>query len=269
MTYSPKLSSAFNDTYLRSRHISPQSGMCSFCTEECDGTCEIALAAVLGARTVYPTNTGNNQVASEKDYPIDFSHFNINGRVFGAVGANANYEEANIYHVKLGREYGRFNRVKMALPIILPALIKLNWPDYFGGAAMAGVSAVIGENARDKDPNLKIEGGKITEFAALKPMLDAFRKYDRGLGQIILQCNVEDDLLGLPEYAIKEHKVEAIEFKFGQSAKGTQPARRVKDRQEALAKVKEGFLVFPDPNDPKMAEAEKDGLCPNFYLYER
>lgn len=78
MTYSPKLSSAFNDTYLRSRHISPQSGMCSFCTEECEGTCEIALAAVLGARTVYPTNTGANQIASEKDYPIDFSHFNIN-----------------------------------------------------------------------------------------------------------------------------------------------------------------------------------------------
>lgn len=87
MTYQPKLSSAFNDTYLRSRHISPQSGMCSFCTEECEGTCEIALAAVLGAQTVYPTNTGTNQVASEKDYPIDFSHFNINGRVFGALGA--------------------------------------------------------------------------------------------------------------------------------------------------------------------------------------
>ena len=72
MAYSPKLSSAFNDTYLRSNHISPQSGMCSFCTEECDGTCEIALASVLGKQTVYPTNTGNNQVASEKDYPIDF-----------------------------------------------------------------------------------------------------------------------------------------------------------------------------------------------------
>ncbi len=48
MTYSPKLSSAFNDTFLRSRHVSAQSGMCSFCTEECDGTCEVALAAVLG-----------------------------------------------------------------------------------------------------------------------------------------------------------------------------------------------------------------------------
>ncbi len=164
----------------------------------------------------------------------------------GAVGGCAeNYEEANIYHVQLGRTYGRFNDVKLALPVILPALIKLNWQDYFGGAAMAGVSAVIGENARDKDPNLKIENGKITEFAGLKPMLDAFRRYDRGYGQIVLQCNVEDDLLGLPEYAIREHGVEAIEFKFGQSAKGTQPARRLKIGRKRWIKLSWDFWSSP------------------------
>ena len=31
------------------------------------------------------------------------------------------------------RTYGREHPVKMALPIVLPALIKLNWQDYFGG----------------------------------------------------------------------------------------------------------------------------------------
>ncbi|NLJ77817.1 MAG: FMN-binding glutamate synthase family protein, partial [Tissierellia bacterium] len=269
MSYSPKLSSAFNDTYLRTRHFSPQSGMCSLCTEECDGTCEIALAAVLGSRTVYPTTTGNNQVASEKDYPIDLSHFNINGRVFGATGANANYEEANIYNVKLEREYGRFNPVKLTMPIILPALIKLNWADYFGGAALAGVMCVIGEDARTRDPNLKIENGRITEFAALGTMLDSFRKYYRGYGQIVLQCNVEDDMLKLPEYAIREHGAEAIEFKFGQSAKGTQPANRLKDREEALEKQRMGMMVFPDPMDPAIVGADEEGICPNFYTYGR
>lgn len=269
MTFSPKLSSAFNDTYLRSNHISPQSGMCSFCTEECDGTCEIALAAVLGQQTVYPTNTGNNQVASEKDYPIDFSHFNINGRVFGAIGVNKNYEEANIYHVKLEREYGKFNPVKMTMPVILPALIKLNWMDYFGGAAMAGVTCVIGEEAREKDPDLKIENGKVVEFAALKTMLDAFRNYYRGYGQIVLQCNVEDDMLGVPEYAIKEHNLEALEFKFGQSAKGTQPVAKIKNRTEAIKKQELGYLVFPDPMDPEIIRKSEEGICPNFYSYGR
>lgn len=269
MTYQPKLSSAFNDTYLRGKHISPQSGMCSFCTEECEGTCEIALASVLGKQTVYPTNTGNNQVASEKDYPLDFSHFNINGRVFGAVGVDACYEKATIYNVNLEREYGKFNPVKLAMPIVLPALIKLNWQDYFGGAAMAGVTCVIGEEARDKDPDLRIENKKVVEFPALGAMLDAFRKYDRGYGQIVLQCNVEDDLLGIPEYAIKEYNLEALEFKFGQSAKGTQPIRKLKNRQEALEKQEIGMIVLPDPLDPEIVRKDKEGICPNFYIYTR
>ena len=269
MTYQPKLSSAFNDTYLRSRHISPQSGMCSFCTEECEGTCEIALASVLGAQTVYPTNTGSNQVASEKDYPIDFSHFNINGRVFGAVGANENYDEATIYHVKLEREYGRFHPVKLTMPIILPALIKLNWEDYFGGAAMAGVTCVIGEESRDKDPDLKIENGKVVKFDTIGTILNSFRKYYRGYGQIVLQCNVEDDMLGVPEYAIKEHNLEALEFKFGQSAKGTQPVRKLKNRDEALKKQEIGMLVLPDPMDPEIIKKDEEGICPNFYIYTR
>ncbi|MHC1719887.1 MAG: glutamate synthase-related protein [Clostridiaceae bacterium] len=269
MSYSPKLSSAFNDTYNRSVHISPQSGMCSLCTEECDGTCEIALAAVLGAQAVYPTNTGANQIASEKDYPVDFSHFNINGRVFGATGANQNYEEANIYHVKLEREFGKYNPVKITMPIILPALIKMNWEDYFGGAAMAGVCCTIGEDARNKDPELKIENGKVIHFPALKKMLDAFRKYYRGYGQIVLQCNIEDDMLGVPEYAIKIQGAEAIELKFGQGAKGTQPVNRLKGRDEALKKKASGSLVFPDPTDPEVMEAYQEGVCPNFYSYSR
>ncbi len=269
MTYQPELSSAFNDTYLRSRHISPQSGMCSLCTEECDGTCEIALASVLGAQAVYPTNTGSNQVASEKDYPVDFSHFNINGRVFGAVGANENYDEATIYHVKTEREYGTLNPVKLAMPIILPAIIKLNWEDYFGGAAMSGVTAVIGEGARNKNSALKIENGKIIDFPMLKPILDSFGKYYRGYGQIVLQCNVEDDMLGLPEYAIKEHRVEAIEFKFGQSAKGTQPVIKLKNRVEAIKKQEMGELVFPNPMNPEIIKAYEEDVCPNFYSYGR
>ena len=142
MSYSPKLSSGFTFAKNRSTFISPQSGMCSFCTQDCKGTCEIAQAAVLGAQTVYPTTTGTNQIASEKNYPIDFSHFNINGRVFGAMGTKETQDEATIFNVNLERTYGTINPVKMAMPVILPALIKLNWQDYFSGAAMAGVTCV-------------------------------------------------------------------------------------------------------------------------------
>ena len=106
----------------------------------------------------------------------------------------------------------------------------MNWEDYFGGAAMAGVTCIIGEDARNKDPELVMENGKVVHFPALKTMLDAFRKYDRGYGQIVLQCNCEDDMMGVPEYAINVQGATAIELKFGQGAKGTQPVIRLKNR---------------------------------------
>lgn len=269
MTYSPRLSSGFTFARNRSVFISPQSGMCSFCTQDCDGTCELAQAAVLGAQTVYPTTTGTNQIASEKDYPIDFSHFNINGRVFGARGAKETEDEATIFNVNLERTYGSIHPVRMAMPVILPALIKLNWQDYFAGAAMAGVTTVIGEHARNNEPHLRIERGKVTDFPLLQEALDCFRRYDRGYGQIVLQCNVDDDLLGVPRVAIEKYGAEAIEIKFGQAAKGTQPVILVRDLETALVKQRQGNLVHPDPSDPSVQQAYHDGVCPNFYTYGR
>lgn len=270
MSFSPLLGSAFNRTKLRdSAHPCTFSGMCSMCTADCIGTCEIGLSAIRGADAVYPTTTGDNQVASEKSYPIDYSHFNINGRVFGAMGAEADSNKATIYHVNLETQIGTLHPVKCKLPIILPALIKLNWQDYFGGAAMAGVLTVIGEGAVTKDPTLCVENGKIKHAPKLKEMLDAFRKYDRGYGQIILQTNVDDDLIGVPEYAIKECGADAIEFKFGQSAKGTQPVNRIATLEGALEAKKNGLLVIPDPEDAKVQEAYQNGYGENFRSYGR
>ena len=269
MTYSPRLSSGFTFAKNRSAFVSPSSGMCSFCTQDCSGTCEIAQAAVLGARTVYPTTTGNNQIASEKEYPLDFSHFNINGRVFGAQGVSETPDQATIFNVNLERSYGVFNTVKIAMPVILPALIKLNWQDYFAGAAMAGVTCVIGEHARNNEPDLKIEQGQVTDFPLLEKTLACFAEYDRGYGQIVLQCNVDDDLMGVPKIAIKKYGVKAIEIKFGQGAKGTQPAIRVQGIATARIKQQQGNLVHPDPSDPLVQKAYEDGVCPNFYTYGR
>jgi len=267
MSHSPALASAFNDSKLRSDKISP-GGMCSLCTADCSGTCELGVAAVLGAAAVYPTNTGNNQIASEKNLPLDYSCFNINGRVFGAKGLEENKEPA-IFNVKLERQIGTRNPVKLALPLILPALIKLNWPDYFAAAAMAGINCTIGEGSQSKDPQAKLDDkGRIIAFPKLKEMLDSFEKYYRGYGQIIVQCNTDDDAAGLPEIALASG-AKAIEFKFGQSAKGTQPANRLKSYDEAVQKQKEGALVHPDPSDPDMIALHKKGLDPVFWMYGR
>ena len=269
MSYSPPLGSGFTFAKNRSSFLSPQSGMCSFCTEDCAGTCELAQAAVLGSQTVYPTTTGNNQIASEKDYPVDFSHFNINGRVFGAQGAGNTSDEATIFNVDLERTYGTDNPVTLALPVILPALIKLNWQDYFSGAAMAGVTCIIGEDARNNDPDLKVENGVVTESPLIKEALDCFRRYDRGYGQIVLQCNLEDILMGVSRMAIEKYGAEAIEIKFGQAAKGTQPVKRVKGLETALRMQELGNIVHPDPSNPKVQKAYQEGVCPNFATYSR
>lgn len=270
MSYSPKLSSAFNDTKMRSDKITPCSGMCSFCTADCLGTCEIGLSAVLGKSVVYPTNTGNNQVASEKNYPIDYSHFNINGRVFGATGCPADSEKATIFNVGLSTTIGRRNPIRLKMPVILPALIKLNWKDYFSAAAMAGVCCVIGEGSPGKDPNLQLDAdGKIVRFEKLREMKDAFSRYDRGYGQIVLQCSLEDLGMGLAEYAITQCGFTAIEFKFGQAAKGVQPASRIGSLQEAVAKKRRGLIVSPDPEDPEVVKLYEKHACPEFWSYSR
>jgi len=259
----------FAATKNRSKIQTATSGMCSMCVEGCSTPCDIGLAAVLGAQTVYPLTTGANTIASEKDYPLDYSHFNINGRVFGAVGADPSYESANIHNVNLEQSYGTLNPVRLAIPVVLPALIKLNWKDYFGGAAMAGVTCMIGEDARSRDKNLKIEHGKVVDFPFLSEVFESFRKYERGYGQIVLQCNVEDNMLGVPEIAIEKYGADAIEFKFGQSAKGTQPVKRLADLKAALKAQEMGSLVYPDPSDPAVQKAYEERVCPNFYSYGR
>ncbi len=270
MSYSPLLGSSFNRTSMRDpAHPCTFSGMCAMCTADCLGTCEIGLSAVRGMEMVYPNTTGDNQIASEKRYPVDYSHFNINGRVFGAVGAPENADLASIYHVGLGVQIGRTNPVRLALPLLLPAIIKLNWQDYFAGAAMAGVIAVIGEGAVSKDPALTYENGRVVHAPKLREMLGAFSRYDRGYGQIVLQTNFDDDLQGVADYAIQECGAKAIEFKFGQSAKGTQPANRIATLEEALRQKERGFLVLPDPTDPAVQEAWRKKACPAFHTFGR
>ena len=269
MSYSPKLGSAFNKTRLRDReHPAPCSGMCSVCGD-CPGLCEIGLAAVRGADTVYPTAGGNFQYGSEKIYPVDYSHFNINGRVFGAMGAPEHSEEATVYHVKMETEIGREDPIKLKMPVILPAMAKLDWQDYFAGAAMAGVLCVIGEGAVDKDPGLVVENGKVANCQLLKDMIGAFRKYEHGYGDIILQCNCDDDLKGVAEYGITQCGATSIEFKFGQSAKGIQAMGIVGSLEEALQKKKNGALILPDPEEPAVQEEYKAGRGVPFRDYNR
>ncbi len=265
MSYSPALGSTISNTKMRTPdNVSPFSGMCAVCTANCTGTCEIGLSALRGSEATYPYRRDINQFASEKDYPLDFSHLSINGRVFGALGCEEDADEAIYPKVKTETEFGIKNKVKMKMPIILPAIAKLNWKDYFVGAALAGVSVVIGEDAIPNDKNLVLENGKVVSAPLVEEMINDFRKYNRGFGDIIMQANYDDENSGVLDYVIPKLGVKSVELKFGQAAKGIQGMARINDIGEALNLQKKGYLVYPDPSDPKVAENFKAGKGPVF-----
>ncbi len=265
MTYSPSLGSSMTNTRMRTPdHLSPFSGMCSVCTANCTGMCEIGLSALRGREATYPYQTDRNQFASEKDYPIDYSHLNINGRVFGAWGCEEDPYKATYPNANMEASVGTDNPVKLKIPIILPAMAKLNWRDYYAGAAMAGVLVVIGEDVVMKDPELVLEDGKVKSAPLIGEMLDSFRKYNRGYGDIVLQGNFDDEHLGVLDYAIKEQGATTVELKFAQAAKGIQGLGIINTLEEALKLKRRGYIVHPDPEDEEVSEKYKVGIGPKF-----
>jgi len=260
MSFSPLLGSAISNTKLRNfENVSEYSGMCAVCTSNCIGSCEIGLSALRGSEGIYPFETDINQFASEKKYPIDFSHFNINGRVFGALGCKSSADEATFPKADVNTYFGRKNKIEISAPFILPAMAKLNWKDYFAGAAMAGVLAVIGEDVVAKDKNLVLENGKVVYSPLIDEMVNSFRKYYRGLGDIIVQANYDDENLGVLDYAITKLDVKSVELKFGQAAKGIQGMSRIKDINDALKFKRMGYLLYPDPEDTEVSENYLNG----------
>jgi len=245
-------------------HLESVSGMCSACTADCPGSCEIGLSAIRGAEALLPFAADVNQFASEKDYPLDFSHFAINGRCFGAQGLPADPMVAIYSKADISASFGRAKPVPCAAPIILPAMAKLAWREYFGGAALAGLPVVIGEDVLAKDPGLAMEGHRVAAAPLVAEMVAAFARWRRGSGDIVLQANCDDEHHGLLEYAIAKLGVKSVELKFGQAAKGIQGMGRVARIEDARRFKVLGWLVLPDPDDPAVAAAWSRGEGPLF-----
>lgn len=265
MSHSPVLGTPVTHTHLKSPgHVTDPSGMCAACTADCTGPCEIGLSAVRGAEALNPFAADINQFASEKRYPLDFSHFTINGRVFGVHGCAEDPCEATFPKARIASTFGLAHPVPIEAPFILPAMAKLDWPDYFAGAALAGVPVVIGEDVAAKDPGLAMEKGRVTAAPLIGSMLQAFRAFHRGPGDIILQGNFDDEAKGILDHAITRQGVRSVELKFGQAAKGIQGFGRVAKLEDALRFQRMGYLVHPDPSDPAVAAAHAKGEGPHF-----
>src|SRR5665811_407250 len=240
----------------RSRHVAPQSGLCSRCLDNCTGKCDIWKATFRGRELLYPGPFGTITSGADQDYPVDSSHLNINGYALGAEGIEADPDHAVFPAVNTETSYGAMDKVKMKVPMFTGALgsteiARVNWEHFAVGAAISGVSLVCGENVCGIDPELELDAnGKVTNSPEMKRRVETYRRYHEGYGDIIVQQNVEDTTIGVAEYVIEKLGVETIELKWGQGAKCIGGEIKVNDLDRALELKRRGYIVTPDPSDP-------------------
>jgi len=268
-----------SQTTNRSRDVVPQSGICTRCIDGCQGNCEVFKSTFRGREVLYPSPFGTITAGGDKDYPVDLSHFNIQGYAMGAEGLDDDVEGTpdNTLFTMVNTELsiGNKNKEKLHMPIISGALgstdvARRNWEHFAAGAAISGVVLTCGENVCGIDPGLQLNGeGKIVESPELRRRVETYRRWYEGYGDIHIQMNVEDTRFGVAEYAIEKLGVETIELKWGQGAKCIGGEIKVDSLDRALELQRRGYLITPDPSDAAIQRAYKDGALKQFERHSR
>ena len=255
--------------------IVPLSGMCVTCVDGCIGMCEIGKSAYRGHEVIYPQPFGIITAASEKNYPIDYSHFNIMGTAVGAHGIAADPDQAIFPNVNLEQRIGHDKGIKVRLPVVVPGLgstniAKNNWEGLAIGAAVSGIILTIGENVAAMDPGSVIKDGRVMKAPDLESRVKIYKDWQReGYGAVVVQANVEDTRLGVQEYAIEKLGVEVVEVKWGQGAKDIGGEVKIKELKKAQDLRKRGYVVLPDPLDPNVIEAFEKRAFSEFERHSR
>jgi glutamate synthase domain-containing protein 2 len=255
--------------------VSPFSGMCVTCVDGCIGMCEIGKSAYRGHEVLYPQPFGVITTASEKNYPVDYSHFNIMGTAVGACGLESDPDQAIFPAVNLEVAFGRDGGIKFRYPWLIPGIgstniAKNNWEGLAIGSAVAGTGLTIGENVAGMDPQAVIKNGRVVDTCDLKRRVALYKDFQRdGYGAIIVQANVEDSRLRVQEYALEKLGVEIVELKWGQGAKDIGGEVKVNDLKKAQLLYQRGYIVLPNPLDPDVIRSFEKGAFKEFERHSR
>ena len=252
----------------------PGSGICVTCLDGCPGPCEVGRSALRGREILYPQPFAKVTAGSEKDYPVDSSHFNIQGTCVGAVGISADSDHATFPAVDISTSVGSGEKISLRVPYFTGALgsteiARIHWESMAIAAAIAGTLVVVGENVCGMDPNAEFHNGRVTRSPELERRVRIFQQWYDGAGGIIVQYNVEDGRLGVPEYAVEKLGVKIIEPKWGQGAKDIGGEVKLPSLERAQQLKSRGYIVFPDPEDPVIQEAFKQGDFKEFERHSR
>ena len=253
----------------------PISGMCVTCVDGCIGMCEVGKSAYRGHEVIYPQPFGISTMASQKDYPVDLSHFNVMGTAVGAIGIEEDSDKAIFPNVDIETSLGKEQGIKLRLPFIIGGLgstnvAAINWDGLAIGSALAGTGLTIGENVCGMDVNSRIEKGVVKSSPELERRVKLFKDWQRdGYGAVILQANVEDTRLKIQEYGIEKLGVEIVELKWGQGAKDIGGEVKIKSLEKAQLLKKRGYVVLPNPLDPARIDEFKKGVFTEFERHSR
>lgn len=239
----------------------PTSGLCVTCLDGCPGPCEVGRSAIGGREVIYPAPFGKVTSGAEKIYPIDYSHFNIQGTCVGAVGIEADSDKATFPVVDVSTSIGNGNgTVRLNIPVFTGALgstdiAKNNWDGMAIGAALIGTIVVVGENVCAMDPEAEIKNGRVVHSPEMARRVATFKEWANDAGSIIVQANVEDGRLGVAEYVMEKLGVDFFELKWGQGAKNIGGEVKLPTLKRALQLKERGYIVLPDPMDPVVADS--------------
>ncbi|MFX1373585.1 MAG: glutamate synthase-related protein [Promethearchaeota archaeon] len=255
-----------------------ESGLCPICIADCPVFCEVSKSALRGREVLYPQREyfGDSTAGSPKDFGLSFGDFQIQFEVRGAQGIEPDEDKVVFPNVDLTCKWGN---ITQKLPIVIAGLgstyvAKRNWDGLAMGAALSGISLTIGENVVGMDPEAKFANHmaypQVIDTQDMKCRINTYRElWDGKHGDIIVQKNVEDTRLGVFDYVTSKLDVNSLEIKFGQGAKAIGGEVRLESLERAQLLQSRGYLVFPDPSDPKIIDQWKEGLIPDFERHSR
>ena len=190
------------------------------------------------------------------------------------MGVTADPDRATFPAVDISTTVGAKEKIRMKVPYFTGALgstdiARIHWEPMAIAAAIAGTLVVVGENVCGMDPEAEIRNGKVVKSPELERRVKTFQRWYDGYGGIVVQYNVEDGRLGVPEYAVEKLGVEIIEPKWGQGAKDIGGEVKLPTLERARQLKSRGYIVHPDPEDPVIQEAFQQGDFKEFERHSR
>ncbi|MHB1342757.1 MAG: glutamate synthase-related protein [Thermoleophilia bacterium] len=264
------------ETRNRSRDVARGSGVCTRCMADCQGNCDVFKSSFRGREVIYPVPFGEMTAGSDKEYPVDYSHLNILGFAQGAKAIDeANPDKAIFPVVDTTAVYGHMNPVRMRMPVFTGALgstdiARKYWDSFAIGAAISGISVVIGENVCGIDPKAEFtKAGRIIRSPEMERRIKLYKEWQEGFGDVIVQLNVEDTSFGVADYVVEKLGVETIELKWGQGAKCIGGEIKIRELERAIELQKRGYIITPNPSLPSVQQSFKSGAIKEFERHSR